>query len=488
MSIRFQHESALASRQYVLKLPGICNVKAVRTHCGPCLDQRTVRKPISGVHRPRSQTFSQPQSCSPQAYPAANKLLHQSDSHQSLQVAVAGQAWAEATGLLSQHTQCQLPSLKRWADQCRSIAAVCVSCIVLLLTSPADFAEARTRLTQDELSITELFRENTPSVVFITNMASRRDAYTLDMLEIPQGAGSGLIWDMSGHIVTNYHVIRGASELQVTLTGGAEHPAKIVGFDEDRDVAVLQLIIEDGDLPSLHPTKLGDSAGLLVGQKVFAIGNPFGLDHTLTSGIISGTGREISSGNTGRPIQDVIQTDAAINPGNSGGPLLDSDGSLIGINTAIYSPSGANSGVGFAIPVDIVRSSVDQIIRFGRVIRPILGISFAPDQSSEQLGVQGILVLDARKGGPAWKSGIKGTSRDKYGRLVLGDIITAMNSKRVRTASDLYKLLDKCSIGDVIDMEVLRENNKEHVAITLESSSSLPAPQMQPEPVKDKSK
>lgn len=133
MSIRFQHESALASRQHALKLPGTYNVKAVRTHCGPCLEQRTVRKPISGVHRPRSQTFSQPQSCSPQAYPAANKLLHLSDSHQSLQVAVAGQAWAEATGLLSQHTQCQLPSLKRWADQCRSIAAVCVSCIVSLL-------------------------------------------------------------------------------------------------------------------------------------------------------------------------------------------------------------------------------------------------------------------------------------------------------------------------------------------------------------------
>ncbi|KAL3137949.1 Protease Do-like 1, chloroplastic [Trebouxia sp. C0009 RCD-2024] len=358
------------------------------------------------------------------------------------------------TQYLCQHPMTkQLTSLQSWANQCLASAVVCLSCIALLVTSPADTAEARTHLTQDEISITELFRENTPSVVFITNLASRRDAYTLDMLEIPQGAGSGLIWDLSGHIVTNYHVIRGASELQVTLTGGAEHPAKIVGYDEDRDVAVLQLITTEGEPPLLHPTKLGDSAELLVGQKVFAIGNPFGLDHTLTSGIISGTGREISSGNTGRPIQDVIQTDAAINPGNSGGPLLDSDGNLIGINTAIYSPSGANSGVGFAIPVDIVRSSVDQIIRFGRVIRPILGISFAPDQSSEQLGVQGILVLDARKGGPAWKSGIKGTSRDKYGRLVLGDIITALNGKRVRTASDLYKLLDKCSIGDQVDME-----------------------------------
>lgn len=385
------------------------------------------------------------------------------------------------TTLLSHLLERQLCSLQSWGTQCAAIVTVCLTCTALLFTSPLDTAEARTKLTQDELNITELFRENTPSVVFITNMASRRDAYTLDMLEIPQGAGSGLIWDKTGHIVTNYHVIRGATELQVTLTGGAEHPAKVVGYDEDRDVAVLQLVTPEGDPPVLHPTKLGDSAGLLVGQRVFAIGNPFGLDHTLTSGIISGTGREISSGNTGRPIQDVIQTDAAINPGNSGGPLLDSDGNLIGINTAIYSPSGANSGVGFAIPVDIVRSSVDQIIKFGRVIRPILGISFAPDQSSEQLGVQGILVLDARKGGPAWKSGIKGTSRDKYGRLVLGDIITAVNNKRVRTASDLYKLLDKCNIGDTIDLEVIRENNQEHIPITLESSGTLPGPQMQAE-------
>lgn len=208
-----------------------------------------------------------------------------------------------------------------------------------------------------------------------------------------------------------------------------------------------------------------------MGQKVFAIGNPFGLDHTLTTGVVSGTGREIQS-ISGRPIQDVIQTDAAINPGNSGGPLLDSSGCLIGINTAIYSPSGANSGVGFAIPVDVIKSSVTQIIETGRVVRPVLGISFAPDQSTEQLGVKGILVLNAREGGPAWRAGIRGTSRDDYGRLVLGDIITRINGARIRNSSDLYRVLDKAQVGDQLDIQVLRGDSEQHLEATLEPNMS----------------
>ncbi|KAK9914941.1 hypothetical protein WJX75_002591 [Coccomyxa subellipsoidea] len=336
-------------------------------------------------------------------------------------------------------------------------------------------AYARPRLTQDEQLTVDLFKRNTPSVVFITNLAVRRDAFTLDMMEIPQGAGSGFVWDTDGHVCTNYHVIKGASDLQVTLTDGDEYAAEVVGFDGDRDVAVLQLKLPDdfNKKEKLHPVKLGTSADLLVGQRVYAIGNPFGLDHTLTTGVISGTGREISSGNTGRPIEDVIQTDAAINPGNSGGPLLNSSGELIGVNTAIYSPSGANSGVGFAVPVDVINSSVTQIIKFGKVIRPILGISFAPDQSVDQLqlGVQGILVLDARESGPAGSAGVHGTKRDQNGRLVLGDIITGFNNMRVRNASDLYKALDKCGIGDEVDLEVLRDNSKVHIKITLGASS-----------------
>ncbi|CAL5221332.1 g3507 [Coccomyxa viridis] len=347
-----------------------------------------------------------------------------------------------------------------------------------LLTAggPCSPAEARARLTQDEQLTIDVFKKNTPSVVYIENLALRRDQFTLDLMEkVPQGAGSGTIWDTDGHVVTNAHVIAGASDLQVSLMGDEEYPASVVGVDRDKDVAVLQLKMpEDIDKKKrLHPVTLGTSADLQVGQRVYAIGNPYGLDHTLTTGVISGTGREINSGNTGRPIENVIQTDAAINPGNSGGPLLDTGGDLIGINTAIYSPSGANSGVGFAVPVDIIRSSVNQIIQFGKVLRPILGISFAPDQSVEQLqqGIQGILVLDARDGSPARLAGVHGTRRDQSGRLVLGDIISAFNGKKVKTGTDLYRELDRCTIGDDVDLEILRGSEKVHLKVTLGSSS-----------------
>ncbi|XXG61171.1 hypothetical protein AAC387_Pa04g2889 [Persea americana] len=321
------------------------------------------------------------------------------------------------------------------------------------------------KLQSDELATVRLFQENTPSVVYITNLAVRQDAFTLDVLEVPQGSGSGFVWDKYGHIVTNYHVIRGASDLKVTLSDQSTYDAKVVGFDQDKDVAVLRV---DAPEEKLRPIPIGISADLLVGQKVYAIGNPFGLDHTLTTGVISGLRREISSAATGRPIQDVIQTDAAINPGNSGGPLLDSSGNLIGINTAIYSPSGASSGVGFSIPVDTVSGIVDQLVRFGKVTRPILGIKFAPDQSVEQLGVSGVLVLDAPANGPAGKAGLQPTKRDAYGRLVLGDIITSVNGKKVTNGSDLYRILDQCKVGDKVIVEVLRGDHKEKIPVLLE--------------------
>uniref|UniRef100_A0A1J3EVL1 Protease Do-like 1, chloroplastic n=2 Tax=Noccaea caerulescens TaxID=107243 RepID=A0A1J3EVL1_NOCCA len=321
------------------------------------------------------------------------------------------------------------------------------------------------KLQTDELATVRLFQENTPSVVYITNLAVRQDAFTLDVLEVPQGSGSGFVWDKQGHIVTNYHVIRGASDLRVTLADQTTYDAKVVGFDQDKDVAVLRI---DAPKDKLRPIPVGVSADLLVGQKVFAIGNPFGLDHTLTTGVISGLRREISSAATGRPIQDVIQTDAAINPGNSGGPLLDSSGTLIGINTAIYSPSGASSGVGFSIPVDTVGGIVDQLVRFGKVTRPILGIKFAPDQSVEQLGVSGVLVLDAPPTGPAGKAGLQSTKRDGYGRLILGDIITSVNGTKVSNGSDLYRILDQCKVGDKVSVEVLRGDHKEKISVTLE--------------------
>jgi len=332
-------------------------------------------------------------------------------------------------------------------------------------------AAVKRRLTQEEKLTVDLFNRNTPSVVNVTNLSARQDAFTLDVTEVPIGTGSGFMWDDDGHILTNCHVIEGAQDLMVTLQGGAEYRVKVVGADPDKDVAVLEIVLSPEDKqPELKPITLGTSADLVVGQKVYAIGNPFGLDHTLTTGVISGLGREINSGISGRPIQDIIQTDAAINPGNSGGPLIDSAGNLIGINTAIFSASGTSSGIGFAIPVDAVRSSAAQIIQYGKVTRPVLGISFAPDQASAQLGVQGILVLDARKGGPAWKAGIKGTTRDDYGRLVIGDIIVTVNGTRVIRGSDLYKVLDKKTVGDTLDLEVLRERSKEHVEVTLEES------------------
>uniref|UniRef100_A0A803QJ45 PDZ domain-containing protein n=1 Tax=Cannabis sativa TaxID=3483 RepID=A0A803QJ45_CANSA len=356
-------------------------------------------------------------------------------------------------------------SLDSFLVLCTSLALSFSLCIADVDPASAFVVTTPRKLQSDELATVRLFQENTPSVVYITNLASRQDVFTLDVLEVPQGSGSGFVWDKDGHIVTNYHVIRGASDLKVTLADQTTYDAKVVGFDQDKDVAVIHV---DAPREKLRPIPVGMSADLLVGQKVFAIGNPFGLDHTLTTGVISGLRREISSAATGRPIQDVIQTDAAINPGNSGGPLLDSSGNLIGINTAIYSPSGASSGVGFSIPVDTVNGIVDQLVRFGKVTRPILGIKFAPDQSVEQLGVSGVLVLDAPASGPAGKAGLKPTKRDTYGRLILGDIITSVNGQKVSSGSDLYRVLDQCKVGDKISVEVLRGDHKEKIPVVLE--------------------
>jgi len=321
------------------------------------------------------------------------------------------------------------------------------------------------QLTAPEKATIALFKRATPGVVYITNLALRQDALTLNEMEVPQGSGSGFVWDAEGRVVTNFHVVRGATDLRVTVGASIReqetYAARVVGYDEDKDVAVLQLEgpgLETGRSfnEALSPLQLGTSTDLLVGQQVYAIGNPFGLDHTLTTGVISGTGREIQSGNTGRPIQDIVQTDAAINPGNSGGPLLDSAGRVIGINTAIYSPSGGSSGVGFAIPVDTVRSSVAQILRYGKVVRPVLGITFAPDAVMEQLGIRGVLVLDTTPGGAAEAAGLRPTTRDSFGRLVLGDIIVDVDGQGVRTTKDLFKALDGHQVGDALRVTVLR--------------------------------
>lgn len=327
-------------------------------------------------------------------------------------------------------------------------------------------ASKQQRLTPSEQATVDLFRERTPSVVYVTNLQTRRDAFTLDIMEVPQGTGSGFVWDDDNHIVTNFHVIRGANEVKVSIMGEPEpFSATVVGFDQDKDVAVLKV---DAPPSLLNPIPIGQSSNLLVGQNVLAIGNPFGLDHTLTTGVISGTGREIASGITGRPIQDIVQTDAAINPGNSGGPLLNSSGYLIGINTAIYSPSGASSGVGFAIPVDTVKGIVDQLIKFGRVTRPFLGISFAPDNAAGSLGIQGVLVLETTQGGPAQRAGLMNTRRDDYGRLRLGDVVQGIDDQVIKGSADLYKILDRCEVGQTIDLKLLRGDEQLTVPLKLE--------------------
>ena len=274
---------------------------------------------------------------------------------------------------------------------------------------------ARGDLGNDEKATIELFKRCAPSVVYVTNLALRRDFFGLNVTEIPQGTGSGFVWDQSGYIVTNYHVLQRAQAAEVTLSDNSKWPARYVGGEADKDLAVLKI---EAPAAKLVPIAVGRSSDLLVGQRVFAIGNPFGLDQTLTTGVISALGRQIRSV-TNRSIQGVIQTDAAINPGNSGGPLLDSAGRLIGINTAILSPNGGATGgsvgIGFAVPVDTVNAIVPQLISHGKVVRPGLGVTTADDALARRFGLQGALVLHVSPGSAAERAGLRPTSQDDYG-------------------------------------------------------------------------
>jgi len=310
----------------------------------------------------------------------------------------------------------------------------------------------------------DTFRAASPSVVYITQLSVREDPFNRDVLAIPRGSGSGFIWDKSGHIVTNFHVIAGGNAARVTLSDGSAYNASLVGEAADKDIAVLHI-----DAPSdrLLPLPVGTSADLAVGQMVLAIGNPFGLDHTLSTGVISGLGREITS-MTGHPIQDVVQTDAAINPGNSGGPLLDSSGRLIGMNTAIYSPSGASAGVGFAVPVDNLNRVVTQLIAFGKIVRPGLGIQIAEAHVAHRVGVKGVLVLGVVSGSPAEQAGIEPTRRNSgTGAIVLGDVIVAVDGESVERPEDLYRALDRKSVGEQVKITVLRDGARKDLAVTL---------------------
>jgi S1-C subfamily serine protease len=324
---------------------------------------------------------------------------------------------------------------------------------------------ARGPLLPEEQRAISLFEQAKASVVYITTLVYKRDLFSFNVFEIPQGTGSGFIWNESGHIVTNFHVIYEAQDVQVTLFDRTVLKAEVVGRAPDKDLAVLRI---KPPREKLRPILIGTSADLKVGQSVYAIGNPFGLDQTLTTGIISALGREIES-LTRRPIQGVIQTDAAINPGNSGGPLLDSAGRLIGVNTAIYSPSGAYAGVGFAVPIDTVSRIIPQLIAYGKVSQPGLGIQIVEDSVARQVGIkEGVLVLDVDSQGAAARAGVMPTRYDSSGNIVLGDIIVAIEGQSVRTSDDLYNTLERYNVGDEVRVEVIRGGRKQILKVSLQ--------------------
>jgi len=324
---------------------------------------------------------------------------------------------------------------------------------------------ARGELAADETNTIELFRTVGPSVVYITGLEVRKDCFYCRALEIPQGTGTGFVWDADGYIVTNYHVIAESQTVRVALADQSTWVGRIVGSDPDKDIAVLKI---DAPQRLLPPIPLGTSQGLQVGQKVFAIGNPFGFDQTLTTGIISGLGREIT-GSTNRPIHGVIQTDAAINPGNSGGPLLDSAGRVIGMNAAILSPSGAYAGIGFAVPIDAVNLIVPHLIRGETPDRPRLGALFAEDYLVQRLGREGALVLTVTPGSAADKAGLLATRRGEDGEILLGDLIVAIDGEPVKTTADLYRIVDSHKVGDEIVLTIIRQEEKLEVRIALQN-------------------
>jgi len=319
--------------------------------------------------------------------------------------------------------------------------------------------QPRPPLAADEQAVVELFEAASPSVVHVATKAvfERRMGPFFSGQQVAEGTGSGFVWDTQGHIVTNSHVVvpDGSEEVSysVILSDGTTYPATLVGLAPEDDLAVLKI---DAPRESLHPIPLGSSEDLKVGQRVLAIGTPFGLDQTLTTGVVSALGRTVVSP-IGVEISGVIQTDAAINPGNSGGPLLDSAGRLIGVNTAIQSPSGASAGIGFAIPSDTVNDTVAQLIEFGRKLRPQLGILRVDPPIAARLGVaRGVLVGDVVPGTDAERKGLRGTLMTRDGRVSLGDIITAIDDKPIDSYSDLIRTLERYKEGDVVDVTVLR--------------------------------
>ncbi|HLW67714.1 MAG TPA: trypsin-like peptidase domain-containing protein [Gemmataceae bacterium] len=324
---------------------------------------------------------------------------------------------------------------------------------------------ARGNLSDAEKANIEIYQQTSPSLVQVTNLTQQGgNWFSLNVQEVPKGVGSGFVWDQDGHIVTNYHVVEGADAAQVTLSDHSTYHAKQIWAYPDQDIAVLWI---DTPRDKLHPILIGTSHDLKVGQITFALGDPFGLDQTMTAGIVSALDRTIESAND-RPIHGVIQTSAAINPGNSGGPLLDSAGRLVGMNTAILSPSGTFAGIGFAIPVDDINRVVPELIRHGKVVRPRLGVQLTPDELARQLGVEhGALIVKVLPGSGAAKANLHGTGRDKAGHIQLGDVVVAIDGKPIEKGEDLYSALQDHKIGDTVTLTIMRDDQRQDIQVTL---------------------
>ena len=339
--------------------------------------------------------------------------------------------------------------------------------VLLRMTAEPRSITARGELAPYELNSIEVFDQSSPSVVFITTSQRVMDFWTRNIFNVERGTGSGVLWDEHGHVVTNNHVIDQASEASVRLIDGRSYKAVLIGSSAAHDLAVLRINVPF-NLPPAIP--IGTSLDLKVGQKVLAIGNPFGLDHTLTTGVVSALDRSIGT-ETGSTIDHLIQTDAAINPGNSGGPLLDSAGRLIGINTAIYSPSGAYAGIGFAVPVDTVNRVVPQLIAKGKYIRPSLGIAVDQDinqRMMQQLDLQGVLVLRVEPDTAAERAGLRATSLDQNGDVILGDVILSIENNGIDNVNDLLSLLDQYNIGQRVTLQIWRLGEKLDVEVVLQ--------------------
>ncbi len=331
------------------------------------------------------------------------------------------------------------------------------------LTDPA--------VATDERNNIEIYRTLSPGVVNVHSTSYARDFF--GFVEPQEGSGSGSVIDRDGNILTNYHVIEGATKLAVSFGGKKNYQAQLVGGDPDTDLAVIKLLERPQE--PLTVISLGDSEKLEVGQKVLAIGNPFGLDRTLTTGVISGLQRPIRARN-GRPIEGAIQTDASINPGNSGGPLLDSHGRMIGINSQILSPSGGSAGVGFAVPVNIAKRIVPQLLRSGEVRRPKLGVGTRDVQVLRgQLDLpvaDGIVIMQVVPGEAAANAGLRGITQTENGDVEIGDIILGMDGEKIANTDDLYRLLDKHQVGDTVQLQILRNGRRTSVPVRLTAPPS----------------